>query len=189
MTGRDGQASLRGRLVTNRRFLAKPPAASDHSTDEAGPPGHPHICMTGRDGQASRGIDWSRTAGSWPNFLRLLTIRRMSAEPPAHPHIGGACTSGHMPGARAPDSSRSSPRRPAARRTLPIIDPLRPTLVPGGRGRGRALLDLVVREWSGATAAGCCPGRPSGGMKTGPDLPQQIRARSVGLTGFEPATP
>jgi hypothetical protein len=27
------------------------------------------------------------------------------------------------------------------------------------------------------------------GMKTGPDLSKQIRARSVGLTGFEPATP
>jgi len=47
--------------------------------------------------------------------------------------------------------------------------------------------------WSGAgpaqRALGVVRGVQAGRMKTGPDLREQVRARSVGLTGFEPATP
>ena len=58
----------------------------------------------------------------------------------------------------------------------------------------RAVLDarvlgLVVHIWSTVSLTRRRPGRPERGMKTGPDLSEQIRARSVGLTGFEPATP
>ena len=51
------------------------------------------------------------------------------------------------------------------------------------------ILGVVVRNWSGEALTRSGRGRPFGGMKSAPDLRFLVRGGSVGLTGFEPATP